>query len=306
MTEPPPAELTGDEIQLRDGLPRPPAVQDIATTGVWIVQWRREHGPRPGIALHRWLEGRHPGWSRLVDCQGRTDVVSAIKAATWMARDGKASPILHLDADCDAEGLSGPTRDGGSERVEWRELAPHLARLNLASRCNLVLVCAAGEGVAARLAAAATDRAPCVAVIAPATAVPPPPAQWLIATQRLYRCWHSGQPGLEDASRALEPLRMEALSMPARLHEHLLSTLLAATRPGSATRADGAAAFLATLRGGGRADPLTDLRWQMLPRQLQRHWRGLFMAELYRENLHRFDFDIKTAAWRILQARGLA
>ena len=306
MTGPPPDALTADEIRLRDGLPRPPALQNIATTGVWIVQWRREHGPRPGIALHRWLEGRHPGWSRMVDCQGRTDVVSAIKAATWLARDGKASPVLHLDAECDGEGLSGPGRDGASERIGWRELVPHLARLNLASRCNLVLVCAAGEGVAARLAAATADRSPCVAVIAPATAVPPSPAQWLIATQRLYRSWHAGQPGLDDASRALAPLRLEALSMPARLHEHLLSALLVATRQGSATRAAGAAAFLSGLRGNGRADPRADLRWAALPRQLQRHWRGLFMVELYGENLHRFDFDLKTAVWRILQARSLA
>src|SRR5690606_21683897 len=120
MTEPPPAELTGDEIQLRDSLPRPPAVQDIATTGTWIVQWRREHGPRPGIALHRWLEGRHPGWSRLVDCQGRTDVVSAIKAATWLARGGKASPILHLDSDSGDECPSGPGHGG------QRDPTPHI------------------------------------------------------------------------------------------------------------------------------------------------------------------------------------
>lgn len=300
MTEPadPPFQ---DELQLRDALPRPPRLENIATTGVWIVQWRREHGPRPGSALQRWLDARHPGWSRLVDCQGRTDLVSAIKGATWFARDGKASPVLHLDADCDARGLVGPDRDGGSEVVAWEELAPHLARLNVATRGNLVLVCTAGDGVAARLAAAARGRSPCMAVIAPALAGSPPPAPWLMAIQRLYRCWHAGQPGLEEASTSLAPARMEAVSMPAQLHERLVSDLLAATRPGHRDGAGGAAALLSALgaESGGAVS------WRALPRRLQRHWRMLFMADLYPENLGRFDYDLKRAAWHILLARGL-
>src|SRR5690606_2391823 len=223
-----------DDDALGDALPRPPPLEDIATTGVWIVQWRDGRGPQPGTALHRWLEDRHPGWARLVDCRGRTDVVSAIKAASWFARDARASPILHLDADCDPDGLAGPERDGGRGRAGWAALAPHparpnlatrghplpvcaagaavaappargragwdalaphLARLNLATRGNLLLVCAAGDGVAARLAAATGDRSPCVAVIAPASARPPPPSPWLIATRRLYHSWRQGQPG---------------------------------------------------------------------------------------------------------------
>ncbi|MDH5833267.1 hypothetical protein [Luteimonas kalidii] len=308
MTEPPPGDLTDDEQRLRRTLPRPPPLQDVATTGVWIAEWRAEHGPRPGTALHRWLEPRHPGWSRLVACQGRTDVVSAIKAATWFARDGKASPVLHLEADCDAEGLIGPGRDGAAERIGWHELAPHLARLNLATRCNLVLVCTAGAGVAAQLAAATGQRVPCVAVIAPASAIAPAPAQWLISIQRLYRCWQAGQPGLEEASVSLAPMRLEATSMPACVYRHLIAHLLLATRADRQTSDPrGAATAIAPLRGAV-PETLPDLqaRWQALPRQLQRHWRSLFMADLYPANLVRFDFDARTAAWRILQARGLA
>lgn len=309
MPAPPPVALTDDERRLRDGLPRPPPLRDVATTGVWVVEWRSEHGPRPGTALHRWLEPRHPGWSRLVGCQGRTDVVSAIKAATWFARDGKASPILHLEADCDADGLSGPGRDGATERIAWHELAPHLARLNLATRCNLVLVCTAGEGVATQLAAAAGQRIACVAVIAPASAVAPAPAQWLIAIQRLYRCWQAGQPGLEEASVSLAPTRLEATSMPACAYAHLMDALLSATRADPATDARPRAAatdIAALLAGGDGTRASRSAGWPTLPRQLQRHWRMLFMADLYPANLVRFDFDARTAAWRILQARGLA
>lgn len=295
-------QLFQDEIQLRDALRRPPGLADLATTGVWIVQWRREHDPRPGSALQRWLDARHPGWSRLLDCRGRTDVISAIKAATWFARDGRASPVLHLDADCSADGLVGPDHDGGSARLTWEELAPHLGRLNVATRGNLVLVCTAGAGVAARLAAAARERSPCMAVIAPALPAAPPPAPWLMAIQRLYRCWQAGQPGLEDASAALAPACMEAMSMPAQLHQRLVTALIVATRPGHRDVAGGAAALLSAL---GARDAGT-VPWRAVPRHLQRHWRMLFMADLYPENLLRFNHDLKRAAWRILLARGLA
>lgn len=291
-----------DDDALGDALPRPPPLEDIATTGVWIVQWRDGRGPQPGTALHRWLEDRHPGWARLVDCRGRTDVVSAIKAASWFARDARASPILHLDADCDPDGLAGPERDGGRGRAGWDALAPHLARLNLATRGNLLLVCAAGDGVAARLAAATGDRSPCVAVIAPASARPPPPAPWLIATRRLYRSWRQGQPGLAEASTPLAPVAMQAQSMPEQLHARLRSALLAATGPGRRAAPGGPAALMAAL--GADADP--DLPWAAVPRRLQRYWRALFMADLHPGNLRRFDIDLKSAAWRILQARGLA
>ena len=154
----------------------------------------------------------------------------------------------------------------------------------------------------ADLAAAARERSPCVAVIAPAMATAPPPAQWLMAIQRLYRCWREGQPGLEEASASLAPARMEAASMPVELHARLVSDLLAATRPGERAASGGPAALLSAL--GAEARGATS--WAALPRRLQRHWRSLFMADLYPDNLSRLDFDMKTAAWRILLARGLA
>ena len=99
------------DARLREGLPQPPPPQPLATSGVWIVEWRGEDESRGGTALRQWLEARYPGWSRLVACRGRTDAISAIKAAAWFARDAKASPILHLDVHCDSEGLQGPGRD---------------------------------------------------------------------------------------------------------------------------------------------------------------------------------------------------
>ena len=136
-----------DDDALGDALPRPPPLEDIATTGVWIVQWRDGRGPQPGTALHRWLEDRHPGWARLVmpgpHRRGLGD------QASWFARDARASPILHQTRTATRRARR-PERDGGCGRpaeTHW----PHTGALNLATRGNL-LVCAAGDGVAARLA----------------------------------------------------------------------------------------------------------------------------------------------------------
>ncbi|MGY1520990.1 hypothetical protein [Luteimonas sp. A482] len=304
MDAPLPRELDDAEIELRDSLPRPPPLQPLATTGVWIVEWRSDDGPRPGTALRQWLQARYPGWSRLVACRGRNDLVAAIKAATWFARDARASPILHLDARCDADGVEGPSHDGQTERITWRELAPHLAALNIATRCNLMLVCGAGEGVAAQLAMTG-QRLPCIAVVAPTAAVAPAP--WLIGMRRLYRCWHDGLPGVEDASAALAPASLEATSVPGLAYEGLVARLLHATRPEQRAAGGNAAAVVAWLRGiTPDAVAPAEARWPALPRQVQRYWRSLLLTDLHPLNLPRFDFDARTAVWRILQARGLA
>lgn len=292
------------DADLRRSLPRPPPLQPVATTGVWVVDWHGDDGPRPGTALQQWLESRHPGWSRLVGCRGRNDLVSAIKAATWFARDARASPILHLDAHCDADGVEGPGHDGRVERIAWRDLAPHLAALNIATRCNLMLVCSAGEGVAAQLAAAG-QRLPCVAVVAPTAAVAPAP--WLIGMRRLYRCWHDGLPGVEEASAAMAPAGLEATSMPDLAYDALVTRLLQATRPEQRAAGGNAATVVAWMRGTTPdAVAATDARWPALPRQVQRYWRALLLTDLYPLQLARFDFDARTAVWRILHARGLA
>src|SRR5690606_42151831 len=111
VTSLPPA-LDAAEIALRDSLPRPRPLQPLATTGVWIVEWRSDQEPRPGTALQQWLEARHPGWSRLAECRGRNDLIAAIKAPTWFARQARASPTLHLAPRCDAGRAEGPGRDG--------------------------------------------------------------------------------------------------------------------------------------------------------------------------------------------------
>jgi len=305
MIAPLPPGLDDDEIALRDSLPRPPPLQPLATTGVWIVEWRDDDGPRPGTALRQWLEARYPGWSRLVACRGRNDLVAAIKAATWFARDARASPILHLDARCDADGVEGTGHDGRTERITWHELAPHLAALNIATRCNLMLVCGAGEDDVAAQLVTAGPRLPCVAVVAPTVAVAPAP--WLIGMRRLYRCWHDGLPGVEDASAAMAPANLGATSMPDLAHAELVARLLRATRPGHLAPGGNAAGIVAWLRGTTPdAVAPADARWPALPRQVQRYWRSLLLTDLYPLNLARFDFDARTATWRILQARGLA
>lgn len=306
MADPLAGDLTEDESRLLQDLPRPPPLDALATTGVWIVEWRGGSERRTGTELHRWLDSGDKGWSRLVACRGRNDVVSAIKAAAWSMRSAGARPILHLDARCTGDGLEGPGPQGG-EGIAWAELAPHLGGLNAASRCHLVLVCAAaGEAASERLVAAAGTRIPCVAVVAPAGVAAPPPEHWLDGMQVMYRRWRSGRSGLEEASGAMAPARVEATSMPALAYARLVRLLVRGTRPDQRA-AGGPAAIVAALRGIAPDQvPPADARWQALPRQVQRLWRSLFLIDRYPDNRRRFDFDAKAAVWRILQARGLA
>jgi hypothetical protein len=86
-----------------------------------------------------------------------------------------------------------------------------------------------------------------------------------------------------------------------------LARLLRATRPEHLAPGANAAGIVAWLRGTTPdAVAPADARWPALPRQVQRYWRALLLTDLYPVNLARFDFDARTATWRILQARGLA
>jgi hypothetical protein len=75
--------------------------------------------------------------------------------------------VLHLEAHGDAEGLEGPDGAGGRELLRWEELTEPLRNLNVATRCNLVLVAAACTGFAAVKAFKKGPRAPALALVGP-------------------------------------------------------------------------------------------------------------------------------------------
>lgn len=299
--------LDDDERRLVAALPAPPPIGDIATSGAWIIEWRGEEEARTGTRLRLWLDIKQKGWGRLVSCASRNDVVSAIKAATYSATSAGAQPILQIEASITAEGIGGPGPDGRRELLSWQDVSAQLQRLNLATRCQLLLVCPRADGVAERLAACSGERLPCVAVIGPDGEVDEDLRLQALTT--LYRNWIKQRPGIEAASRELAPARMRIDSMVALAHERWISGLVRATRAVTAEDlAQQLDAYAAALGPAFERDVRSDprMRLMILPRKLHKAWRSLLMVDVYPENRRRYDFDAKAAAWGVLQARGLA
>ena len=141
-------DLTNTERALFETLPGPPEVAEIRTSNVWIVEWLSADEAHTGRDLHDWMKERRPGWSVHVPCETKAEVIAAIARATERAQDSGMSPVLHLEAHGGNEGLGGPDGKNGKEFLTWDELTEPLQKLNLATRCNLVVVVAACIGFA--------------------------------------------------------------------------------------------------------------------------------------------------------------
>lgn len=160
------AELTGAERVFIETLPGPPAVANVQTTNVWIIEWLSPEERHTGRELHDWMEKKRPGWSIYCPCATKSDVFAAIKRAQVCARNGMV-PVLHLESHGSDDGIA-PSRPPHDEYITWEELTEPLQGLNLATRCNLVLVVAACVGFAAVQAFRRGPRAPAVALVGPA------------------------------------------------------------------------------------------------------------------------------------------
>lgn len=299
-------ELSPEERDLFDDLPKLRPIAQINTTNVWIVEWLQDTERRTGTELHAWLEAKRRGWAHLVVCKQRADVFSAIQEATAFARRHNARPILHIEAHGNEDGLEGPTIDGGPNFITWDEITPHLRELNFATSCNLILVCAACKGIASMLSASSGDRIPCVAVIGPDSNVNPTPL--LNAMKELYRNWMNGLLDLDAPSREIEPASLEIESMALLSYESFMEYVIRATRPGPRAGTARKLARILERMGKPYDQSLSQVNDQisLLPRRMQRAWQRLFMMDLDSKNGERFGFDVKTAVWKILRFRHLA
>lgn len=120
-----------------------------------IVEWLREDERKTGSEL----ADRLASWSSdviLKRCQSGRDVVSALEEALLRLRETGKVPVIHLEAHGleapnagDDSGLGGPDGKGGEEHLLWRQIAPLLGQINLASQFQLLLVGAACYGLTA-------------------------------------------------------------------------------------------------------------------------------------------------------------
>ena len=290
-------DLTNAERELIQRLPGPPATAGVRTTNVWIVEWLPSNERHTGLLLHEWMKDRRPGWSVYSMCRTKQEVISVIERAASHAQQSGMIPALHLEAHGGDLGLEGPDGTGGTELLSWDELTEPLQNLNLATRCNLVVIVAACFGFSGIQAFRRGPRAPAVALVGPDATVMP--SSLLSGTKEFYRRWMDESPRLLEiatsASQQAGTVAFEVEPFVVLAYEAMVKQLIISMRPNEQRlRVDRI-----------RQRMLSENRWsaaemerrltllpQSLPTEWQRMWDEMFMIDLYPENREWFGVDM--------------
>ena len=144
--------MTEDEQKLLDdlyGLPK--RISSRKPTHIWIIEWLSSGDRHTGRELHEWMQERNYSFrSVYLECSSKDKVLAAIERAATHAEHHETIPLIHLEAHGSEEGLS--DSEQGVNVLTWDELTKPLQRLNLATRCNLIVLIAACQGYAGLLA----------------------------------------------------------------------------------------------------------------------------------------------------------
>ena len=178
-------KFNDSEKMIIERLPSLPALAGIRTSKVSIFEWLWPGDRHTGFELHGWMEGHKPGWSEYVDCPSKEAFFQSLARLTANTNTDGDFPVLHIESHGDEHGLEGP---GGV--IAWEELTHHLAALNEATKCNLLVVIAACTGFSALLALTQGPRAPAVVIVGPAAELSG--GALFAATKQLYSNWSTG------------------------------------------------------------------------------------------------------------------
>lgn len=144
--------LTEDEQKILDnlsGLPKEGIFKK--PTHIWIIEWLSSNDQRTGKQLHDWIQERGYFFKSVYcECSSKDKVLAAIERAATHAEHHGTIPLIHLEAHGSEDGLSDSEK--GANGLTWDELTKLLQRLNLATRCNLIVLIAACQGYAGLLA----------------------------------------------------------------------------------------------------------------------------------------------------------
>jgi len=220
-------------------------------------------------------------------------------------------PVLHLESHGCKLGLKGPDSTGhSSELLTWNELTIPLQKLNLATRCNLVVFVAACIGFAGILALYQGPRAPAVALVGPDGPLPPSSLLW--GSKEFYRRWQDTYPRLsavaENASRETQPITFKWEPFAILAYDALIEWLIVPTRPAEHLRHKERVRqrILAENRfpSSETESRLAEVPPLPLWVELQQVWDQLFMIDLYPENRERFAVDMRLIVESVLKVHG--
>jgi hypothetical protein len=290
-------ELVDYEQELFDSLPGPPVTAKNKTTNVWIIEWLPPNDQKTGLQLHEWMQNKRPKWSYYSKCLNKGEVLSSIERAISLAERHPFIPVLHLEAHGNEDGLGCLNENGNIESLSWDELTEPLQRLNLATRCNLIVVVAACIGFAGILALVRGPRAPAVAIVGPDA--PIEVGRLFEGTKEIDRRWMDDNPNLTDivnsASRESgsvlfdwEPFTVLAYDV---LSEHLIISL----RDDQQHLRKCRIRQLMLSHAFGSEEEIENKLSLLSPSfqktLIQKMWDEMFMIDLFPENAEQFGVD---------------
>ena len=301
--------FTDAEQALFDNLPGPPEEAIIKTTNIWIIEWLPSGDLRTGKLLHEWMQSQRPGWSAYFKCESKQDVLSAIERARDLAENSKMNPVLHIEAHGNENGLGRQYASGHVEFLKWNEITNSLQKLNLVTRCNLVVVVAACIGFAGIKALVQGPRAPAVALVGPDASIMSD--NLLSATKEFYSCWMNPDPRLRDlvftASRVAGQASFEWEPFAVLAFDSLAGLLIVSMREDQQRRQMNR--IRQKMLEETNLSPV-EIKYRLSnftpydrARLVQKIWDEMFMIDLYPENKERFGVNWSEIVERILRSQ---
>ncbi|PHR48634.1 hypothetical protein [Cycloclasticus sp.] len=299
--------LTESEKTLIESLPKPPAVARLHVTNIWIIEWLSIGERRTGEELHDWMEQQRPGWSIYNRCTSKEEVIRSIERAAYSTQQNGMAPVLHIEAHGNLIGIA-PSRDKQAELLRWEELTLPLQQLNIATKCNLVIVVAACLGFAAIQALTQSPRAPAIALVGTDATVNE--SDLLLGTKEFYRCIRGENSRLteiaETSSREMCSTDFEVEPFAMLAYEALVEQVIKRIRPVERH------ALIEKLRNRMHRETsfsmdVIERRLSQLPdippsADLQETWDQMFMIDIYPTNEERFGLNWDNVIGQILAA----
>ena len=300
------SDLTTSERALIDSLPKLPAVVEVRSTNIWIVEWLSPGERRTGTELYDWMEQQRPKWAIYNQCDCKADVIRSIEQAAQETHQTGIMPILHIEAHGGPDGIA-PSTNIYEEVLTWAELTVPLQKLNVATKCNLMVVVAACLGFAAIKALTQGPRAPAVALVGPDATVNE--SDLLLGAKEFYRRLKDESPQLtyiaESASREMNAAGFEIEPFATLAYESFIEQVVRKKRPSECQ--DG----LERLRQRMHQETsfsskeiekrLADLPKDLVLEKIEQLWNYMFMFDLEPRNEERFGLN-----WDEIKSRMLA
>lgn len=290
-------DLTNDEQSLFEILPGPPIKAVVRSTNIWIIEWLPQNEQRTGRLLHEWMQEHRPGWSLYSACEHKKEVLSSIEHATKKAEKYGMIPVLHLETHGNEMCLGLPDDNGNVEELTWDELIEPLQRLNLATRCSIVVVVAACIGFAGIKALVRGPRAPAVALIGPSAPIMSNDLfSW---TKEFYKLWMAGNPNFSaiaaaatrkagEVAFAWEPFAVLAYDA---LAKQVIISMRQEEKRKQLNRLRQRMAEENRYSVGEIEKRLSRITPSLQVNVIQRLWDEMFMIDLYPENREKFGVN---------------